>query len=490
MSLKNKKNLNEAFVQHEGVVCLAEGNISYLNDNEWDIYNILSWEGGSQFVSYASNTNAMKTYFPAGQASFTDNINEETKLLFIVSANTNEVAGAIVTNMPSNIRVISYDCQDADYNCNFSIEYAPNFTHDEGINEFNLYLPSNLGINLKFSDINNDKGIVIKGNKFKGISFAFRDPNFEDSIDIPEGITELSSRCLNSKIFSNYSIKIPTSVYKINRVVDNLANLKGATFSFSLTEEQVCNLETEDDFLNILLNNDVNVEIEFKDDYDTEDDFKAAIIPDLENLKSERILKTLKIELNNILKKCFKYYKTEDENSLPEDIKTNLNQIKEIISKKEYLEEILNQNKFAFKINGNEAWVVDCFDTQSDTLIIPETYKGKLVTRLEKYSLYRESQLDTVVLPKGITFLGKNCINKIKCIKTVADPKNIVCTPSSINMINHRVIKNDFEIATEFRYINKVTLDILAKKANFNYLTSLSHISQAEYNDLSQGGNN
>lgn len=475
MLLKNKRKLTEAFVQHEGVECLIEGNVCYLdNDLVWDIYNITSYEGAAQFVCYNSNNSAAETFIQTAVNNF-PTVLAGHELLFIVKHNTNEVACAILTNENSTI--------NDHINCNFSIEWASLFSeiYGKNINNLNLVLPESSNINLKFSDIPNKSGLVINDKKCVDILAAFMNLDEGKVINFPEGVANLDDEAFMefpNRCFNDFTFNFPQSIKRIGSFIENLeTNLAGCKLNFQFTEKQAKEIFTDgikDDIFKAA--EDGILKLNFLDSYESDEDFKADILSDLEELQSNKS-KSEEIEnnLNEIISKCFKYLKTTTEEAFPDDIKNKITELRTSIDKKKHLEDVAKQNEFAFKIQGNEAWVIDYFGNEKNTLVIPETYKGKLVTRLEKYALNNPDILflGNLVLPKGIKHIGRNCIGNVGSISLVGDPKNISCTSTSI-----------LELGIEKGNSGNTLWEVFKDGRRY-----LHKISQEEYNRLSEGGN-
>lgn len=469
--LLNSKFLNEAFIQNENVICLAENTKSILNPEQtWDVYNILTWEGATLFECWESNESAA-IRFIRNEATFNAYIQGDAKLLFVAKNGTNKVALAILTNFNSNLTIIPYLCDDSRYNCNFRIQFAPNYTAENGVNDFNLVLNDNFRPKLKFSDINNFDGLVIKQGTLMGICFSLL-PENKKEINIPKGVEALARGCFNIDVLKDFTINIPSTVNQMDAFAINVNNIKGATFNFEMKAEDVKKAMDKDWWENFCeLQESGLITVTYLDSFETEDDFKAFIFDLMEEINNSDIT-TEKIQ--SVLKKCFNYYKISNEENLPSDIREGIERLNKAFSDKLKLQKEELSNKFYFKINGNEAWLVDYFGKESEMLIIPETYKGKLVTRLEKYSLntpYTE-RIQTLVLPKGIKHLGRNCIYSVKKILTVANPKKISCNKNSILTID----------------------DIDPEEGNNLYevypmaISCIKTISQAEYDDFLEKG--
>lgn len=456
MLLKNKRKLNEAFVQHEGVECLVEGNVAYPRTNlVWDIYNMLTYEGASQFVCYGSDENAAQKFIQG-----TNNLNflNGKKLLFVVKHNTNEVAAAILTGESSG------------YSENFNLEWADLFVQEYGgdLSNLNLILPER--VNLKLDD-----EFIMDGDVCVGLRLAFLDLTKGKVINIPENVKILDDEAFFDApqgSLNNFTFNFPQSIECIGVFT---RDFEGCTFNFQCTEQEEHDKYIFTDDMRgavSLAEADGVLTVNFKNMYDSEEDFKADVLGELDEQTNKLSLEALESNLNKIINKCFKYLKINKEDLLSEDIKNKIAEVRVIIENKKHLKEISKQNEFAFKINGNEAWIVDYFGSDFKLLIIPETYKGKLVTRLEKYALNTPDlkTIDELVLPKGIKHIGRDCIKSVKKILTVSDPKNISCSKKSLQINGYTGREGD-------------TLETV-----WGHSDRLETISQEDYDNLVQGG--
>lgn len=84
-----------------------------------------------------------------------------------------------------------------------------------------------------------------------------------------------------------------------------------------------------------------------------------------------------------------------------------------------------NDLALAFEIIDGEAVVVDCDNTVSGELEVPETYNGYPVTKIAKRAFRASTEITSVILPEGLTVIGEEAFGGCASVENIVVPSTV-----------------------------------------------------------------